>query len=528
MEGVLVSAKKDGSTITTTVATDENGHYGFPADRLDPGHYALTIRAVGYDLKGPASADVHGSGVKDTDLTLVKTGDLQAQLSNAEWAISVPGNDHQKSVFLNCTECHTLNRPLESSHTADEFVQVMTRMSGYAYNSSTDNPQRWATTAPFDPKLLQHAAAFLSGINLSKGPYSYQFKTLPRVKGVGTHVIITEYDLPRAPVSQPHDVVIDPNGIAWYADFGKQVLGRLDPRTGAVKEYPLPMLKPAAPTGELDVRNGPNGQIWIGMHFQSALGLFDPKTEKLKVFALRPDQQLPNTQTSMIAGDHQNVDGKVWTGDALGAWRLDTKSGQFERVYTFPPLPEANRMPGLVRGVASSIGDINVNAEPRAHAMYGIQTDSHNNMYGNDFAGGSIFRFDAKTGKRTDYQTSGAYSRPRRGNMDNQDRLWFAEYNANRIGMLDTRTGHMKEWQVPTPWTAPYDVQYDNKRYAWTAGMMTDRVVRLDTSTGKFVEFQLPRPTNVRRMFVDTRGGRDIIWVGSNHGSSIVKVEPLD
>ena len=31
MEGVLVSAKKEGSTITTTVVTDEQGRYGFPS-----------------------------------------------------------------------------------------------------------------------------------------------------------------------------------------------------------------------------------------------------------------------------------------------------------------------------------------------------------------------------------------------------------------------------------------------------------------------------------------------------------------
>ena len=34
MEGVLVSAKKDGSTITVTVVTDAKGQYSFPADRL--------------------------------------------------------------------------------------------------------------------------------------------------------------------------------------------------------------------------------------------------------------------------------------------------------------------------------------------------------------------------------------------------------------------------------------------------------------------------------------------------------------
>jgi virginiamycin B lyase len=52
MEGVLVSAKRDGSNVTTTVATNAQGVYSFAADRLAPGHYTISIRAVGYKLDG--------------------------------------------------------------------------------------------------------------------------------------------------------------------------------------------------------------------------------------------------------------------------------------------------------------------------------------------------------------------------------------------------------------------------------------------------------------------------------------------
>src|SRR4051812_6319406 len=50
MEGVIVSAKKDGSNITVSVITDEQGHYAFPAPRLAPGAYKISIRAAGYEL----------------------------------------------------------------------------------------------------------------------------------------------------------------------------------------------------------------------------------------------------------------------------------------------------------------------------------------------------------------------------------------------------------------------------------------------------------------------------------------------
>src|SRR5215472_3271836 len=52
MEGVLVSARKAGASFTVTVVTDEKGHYAFPAARLEPGHYTLTIRAAGDEPAG--------------------------------------------------------------------------------------------------------------------------------------------------------------------------------------------------------------------------------------------------------------------------------------------------------------------------------------------------------------------------------------------------------------------------------------------------------------------------------------------
>jgi streptogramin lyase len=58
--------------------------------------------------------------------------------------------------------------------------------------------------------------------------------------------------------------------------------------------------------------------------------------------------------------------------------------------------------------------------------------------------------------------------------------------------------------------------------------MLNDRVARLDPKTDQIVEYLLPRTTNIRRVFVDESGARPALWVGSNHGGSIVKVEPLD
>src|SRR3954471_17099131 len=118
MEGVLVSAKRAGSTITITVASDAQGRYTFPAAKLEPGQYALRIRATGYDLEGPALIDLAADKPAIADLKLRKTEDLAAQLSNGEWIASVPGTDAQKTGLLNCIGCHTLERVVRSAYKA--------------------------------------------------------------------------------------------------------------------------------------------------------------------------------------------------------------------------------------------------------------------------------------------------------------------------------------------------------------------------------------------------------------------------
>src|ERR1019366_4977369 len=132
MEGVMVSAKKNGGAITITVASDQNGHYSFPRNRLEPGQYSLRIRAVGYELDDPGTVEVSPATASSVDLKLHKAQNLAAQITNAEWIQSIPTPDQQKIFLLNCVQCHTLERILRSKHDAADFMKVMDRMGNYA------------------------------------------------------------------------------------------------------------------------------------------------------------------------------------------------------------------------------------------------------------------------------------------------------------------------------------------------------------------------------------------------------------
>ena len=511
MEGVVVSAKKVGGTITVSVVSDEKGRYTFPAERLELGHYTLGARAAGYDLDGPNAADVAAGQPATADIKLKPTHNLPDQLTNAEWMLSMPGSDEQKSILLNCNSCHTIERIVRSVHTPDEFLQIFQRMGGYYPGSTPQKPQRLVGDVLREVGRggdnARKNAEFLASINLSQQEtWSYPLKTLPRLTGKSTHVIITEYDLPNRLI-QPHDVMLDRQGTVWYSDFGQMFLGKMDAKTGKVTQYPIPEVKKGYPVGTLNLEFDRDDNPWIGVMYQGSIAKFDKKTETFKEWTTPKEWDTDADQLGHLALTGTPVDNKVWIKNSDGGniYRLNLNDNQFENLGA-PKDPRTGKRIGT----------------------YGLHSDSQNNIYLLDFSAGNIVKIDAKTKLPTVYITPTPNSRPRRGRVDAQDRLWFAEYDGNAIGMFDPKTEKISEGKVPTPWSAPYDAAAGKNGEAWTGSMLTDRVARLDIKSGQYTEYQLPHPTNIRRVFVDDSKSPGTLWVGNNHGASIVKVEPLD
>jgi len=108
MEGVLVSAVRSDGPVTVTVVSDAAGRYRFPTDRLAPGPYTLSIRAVGYTLDETPSVTVASNRTATADLLLTQATDLAAQLTNTEWLESMPGSEQDKKALLECQSCHTV------------------------------------------------------------------------------------------------------------------------------------------------------------------------------------------------------------------------------------------------------------------------------------------------------------------------------------------------------------------------------------------------------------------------------------
>ena len=506
MEGVLVSAKKTGSTITITVVSDKDGRYAFPAAKLAPGHYALQIRATGYELEGPQAADVAAQPAA-VDLKLRKAKDLAAQLTSTEWLMSMPGTAEQKRPLIECMSCHTLERILRSKYDADGFMPVFRRMTEYANNTIQAKIQKRVAERDFPEERARKVAEYLASVNLSAhDTWSFPLKTLPRPTGAATRVIITEYDMPRATIA-PHDVRTDANGFIWYSNFVENFLGRLDPKTGAHKEFPYPVLKPGYPTGALALEPDPDGNWWLAMMFQAGLAKFDVKTEKFQLFPVQPELNNDATQQSLMMPWSFHVDGKVWTNDVgrMGIMRLDLASGKYEFIDPFKFQPKG-----------------------RQHSPYGMAADAQNNLYFMDFADENVGRVDARTKAPTIYPTPTPRSRPRRTMLDDKGHLWFAEFAANKLGMFDLKTEKMTEWDVPTPHTYPYDAFMDKTGELWSGNMSSDRILRFDPQSKRAIEYLLPHPTNIRRVFVDNTTTPVTFWAGNNHHAAIIKLEPIE
>jgi streptogramin lyase len=523
MEGVIVSAKRDGSTKTVSVVSRANGDYSFPRERLEPGRYALSVRAVHYVLANRGQVvEVAADEPTQVNLELRAANPLELalQLTDPEWFASYPLDDRTKFDLLrDCSRCHTMRRPSMSTYDEEELAWVMKRMV-YSAGSSPMSFQlpasltpHWGRTGSGEPSALQRRqAAAIAAINLSKGMWSYELKTLPRPKGTETEVIYTTWDLPAT--SRPHDTRIAADGSIWFNHFNDNAIGRLDPKTGETKEWRWPERAAEgsfAPTGARTLM-GPDqrGRWYIGNQAQSGVVVFDPATEKFEFHE-------PPGGGEMIDVSGAEVDGKAWRAMAApvaggGAYQIDLKTWEHREVK-------------------------GSNAKPLY--AYDIAADSRNNLFGSARGSPYVWRVDAQTFDLTYYDIPaeprgpGAFgSGMRRGITDAQDRLWWGGFDGNFIGMLDPRQpagSEMKIYPVPFPWFYPYDAHYDENGFTWTGGIYADRVARMNVETGEWTFYLLPFEANIRDINLRPANGRQPsgLWIGHTHQAMITLIEPL-
>jgi virginiamycin B lyase len=522
MEGVLVTARRQGANVSVTVVTDAQGRYTFPRSHVDPGAYTLTIRATGYDLVDPGTVMLSAGKTTTRDLSLVTTADLTRQLSSREWALSMSGTDEQKQNFIalgeSCTYCHSVERILKSKHTVEEFVPVISRMARYFEDGSavptgtgrakaTLKEQERLEAADKSPNWFADVSKadlgrYLADVNLSGGrtEFPYTLKTLPRPKGVATRAIVTTWEIPRKD-AVAHDAAVDSKGRVWYNEENSWVIGVLDPRTNTFTEYPLSPAETAPGiAGSRDIIVDKQDNVWLPLRKGSGTMLhkFDPSTKALT--------KVEGGEGGGAFGE-VDPDGKhVW----IGFLRVDIKTAKVDGDFRKP----ANIEPGRQAG------------------GYGFAVNTKGNPYGTDFMGSKILGVDVRTNEITYWPTQQPRAFPRRGRIDAQDRFWFGVYGSDAIGMLDTTTGKLTEWKMPTAYTTPYTATVPDKNgYVYSSSNTSERLLRLNPKTGEVVEFPMPNgPGNfdAKKMSFDPTTKKTVLLFANTRNAEIMRVELPD
>src|SRR5919204_547692 len=176
---------------------------------------------------------------KTADIKVKKTKNLAGQLTNAEWMMSFPGTEEQKAGLLNCVGCHTLERVARSTHDADEWTHVVSRMMGYGAVSQPIKPQRMLDrNRAGTPEQYRKLAEYLATINLSATDHwAYDVKT-----GKWERFHPTDF-LPKATAparASIYQVISDSQNNLWMAEFQAGHIGKIDAKTTQITWWAVP------------------------------------------------------------------------------------------------------------------------------------------------------------------------------------------------------------------------------------------------------------------------------------------------
>ena len=520
LPGIPVRAHRENSNITVSVYTNSRGDYLFPGwSDLSAGSYSIAIELPDFEPVKREAVTLSVGKTARLDLTLQSRQPSVTDATASEIVAALPGSNDQKHLLIQCDNCHSLQFALRTPRTKEGWTQIIQRMAGErAVTRETPGTRAFGQKKYVDP-----LAEYLASIRGPGSSDQIPFQLRPRpTSEASARLVVTEYDVPRGGNRElnmlrgdrrfawPHDIVLDPKGpYAYYTDHFSFNLGRLDRRTGEVKEFPYTLLPGmgreamgVVTEGQLragnpgggshDLAFDPDGNVVFGMGGGTVR--FNPRTEEFTPWA---------SGSNMFGMDPA---GKVWYLDK-GLHKLDLKSGEVTN-YTVPPETDDD--------------------------TYDMETDAQGRSIMNLWRLGKIGLFDPRTEQFAAFPTPTPGSGPRRGELDAQGRLWVSLYWAGRIGMFDPSTLEVTEYSLipgSKPFTPPFPSAYtvavdDNSQIVWTNDFNSSRIYRLDMKTGQSTEFFMPAPYEVRDLTVDETAERPTLWIPAYRPPSrMVKVQ---
>jgi streptogramin lyase len=516
LAGIPVKAARQNSAITVAVYTNRNGEYSFPSwSDVKPGSYAVKVDLPDFEHVNKDGVSLAGGKTTKIDFALKSKPLAYEDATASEIIAALPGTDHQKVLFSQCSNCHTLQWALQIPRTKEGWVKIVKMMAGRA--AEADTPGTYAFS---QKNMIEPLADYLTSIRGPGSSDKIPFKQRPRpTDDASTNLVVTEYAIPRGGERDvfmlrgdrqyvwPHDVIMDKE-FAYYTDHFSYVLGRLDIKTGEAKEMPFPLPqgagreamgagdgRPGQPGGGAhELQFDAKGNVIVGM--DHGLVKYEPKTGKFTAWS---------SGDAMFGLDKEG-----------GAWHL-SENGQLTKVDTSSEQLKRTIFP-----------------IPKNSGIYDIDTDSKGRTDLYIWRDGKIGIFDPKTIEYTDYKVPTPMAGPRRGQIDGKDRLWAAEFYAGQVLMFDPDKKLLKEYPLingAKPYTAPYAEPYsasadDKNQVVWTNDFSSSRLYKIDMNTGKSIEYMTPSNYEIRDFKVEVNAPRPTVWIPAYRPpSKMVKVQ---
>ena len=447
------------------------------------------------------------------DFTLKSKPLAYEDATASEIIAALPGTDHQKTLFIQCDNCHTLQFALRTPRTRDEWVTVIKRMGGRSSDAHDPGTYEFSQR-----QFIEPLADYLASIRGPGSSGTIPFKQRPRpTDSKSNDLVVTEYALPRGGERElymlrgdtrfvwPHDVIMD-DKYAYYTDHFSFVLGRLDLKTGVATELPF---VPPSGAGRAQMADGRAGNPAGGAHEVQ----FDHDGNVIIGMGGGIVKYNPTTGNFVGWPVGRNMFGLDTDGNA---WFMQT-NGELTKLDTNDETLKTTRY-----------------VVPRHKGIYDTDTDSKGRTYLYGWREDKIGVFDPKIIKYSEYRTPTPMSGPRRGQIDRQDRLWAAEYWAGQVLMLDPDNNTIKEYPLipgikpyTPPYASPYTASVDDKnQIVWTTDFNSSRLYRIDMKTGQSTEYMMPSGYEVRDLKVDTAAARTTVWIPAYRPpSKLVKVQ---
>ena len=316
-------------------------------------------------------------------------------------------------------------------------------------------------------------------------------KIAPKLIPGNVKISFTEWTVPTLG-QRSRDPIVADDGTIWWAGQWGNLIGKINPKTGAMKEYPLPEnAKPHSVT--LDSY----GNVWYTGNKNGTIGKFDPRTEKITEYKM-PDPKAKDPHTAIF-----DRNGILWFtlqhSNMVG--RLDPATGAIKLVTM---------------------------KTPRSRP-YGIKIDESGAPWVACNGSNCLVRVDPVTMALTEVKLPLPKTTVRRLEFDSKGVIWYVNSRLGRLGRYDPKTGDIKEWPSPSgPKSHPYAIAVIND-IVWynESRRRPDALVRFDPKTETFQSWPIPSGgvyAGIIRHMRATKDGNLIIHQSSTNRITLVTI----